>query len=118
MRVVNSFFIIVRLESDTFRSICPIAWVWRVKCCSSIVQVTALFKVPAACQSGGHRRRRHRSPLDDPLQAIGNVPCLLVLLDHFAQQVGVAPQGPAVADDLCGQGPLCGLALLKVMSTA
>ena len=27
MRVINSFFIIVRLVSDTFRSNCPIAWV-------------------------------------------------------------------------------------------
>ena len=41
-------------------------------------------------------------PLGDCLQAQGDVLCLKVLGGHLAQLVGVAPQGPPVADDLCG----------------
>ena len=46
---------------------------------------------------------------------IGDVPRLLVLLNHLAHPVGVAPPGSSdspVADDLGGQKPLGALAVL------
>ena len=39
-------------------------------------------------------------PLNDCLQAQGDVPCLQVLGGHLAQLIGVAPQGPPVVGDL------------------
>ena len=41
-------------------------------------------------------------PLDEPFQARGDVSYLQVLVGHLGQHLGVASQGPPVADYIFG----------------